>query len=170
MAMDLDEEQARSAFHKMVELLWMIGSRSQKPQEDTAGVNDRKPEDPASISPIEPEGESETVEEILEKDEEESAPKIILSGYGGFLYIKCPVCGKTRGFCAKTRLNNFRCECGAVTRMEHMVPLYMKCECGRQARYMTNMTEAEFDVNCYDCGAPVAMRWNEKKGQYETMR
>ena len=47
---------------------------------------------------------------------------------------------------------------------------YMKCECGRQARYMTNITEAEFDMTCYDCGSPVAMQWNEKKEQYETMR
>ena len=51
-----------------------------------------------------------------------------------------------------------------------MVPLYMKCECGRQARYLTNMTETEFDVDCYDCGAPVAVEWNEKKWMYETMK
>jgi DNA-directed RNA polymerase subunit N (RpoN/RPB10) len=32
------------------------------------------------------------------------------------------------------------------------------------------MTETEFDVDCYDCGAPVAVEWNEKKWMYETMK
>lgn len=160
MAVEMEEEQARVTFRKMAELLWVFGNKSQK-----------QPEKQVSIIPSAPEPESEMEStEVLEEDGEEPAPKIISPGYGGYLYMKCPVCGKIRGFCAKTRLSHYRCECGAVTRMEHMVPLYMKCECGRQARYMTNITEAEFDMTCYDCGSPVAMQWNEKKGQYETMR
>ena len=35
---------------------------------------------------------------------------------------------------------------------------------------MTNMTDTAFDINCLDCGAPVAVQWNEKKGLYETIR
>ncbi len=171
MAMEMEEEQARVTFRKMAELLWVFGNKSQKQPENLMDGNEKEPKKPVSIIPSAPEPESEIeATEVPEEDGEEPAPKIISPGYGGYLYMKCPVCGKIRGFCAKTRLSYYRCECGAVTRMEHMVPLYMKCECGRQARYMTNITEAEFDMTCYDCGSPVAMQWNEKKEQYETMR
>lgn len=171
MAMEMEEEQARVTFRKMAELLWVFGNKSQKQPENTTAENEEEPEKSSPVIPSMPEPESKIeVTEVPEEDGEEPAPKIISPGYGGYLYMKCPVCGKIKGFCAKTRLLNYRCECGAVTRMEHMAPLYMKCECGRQARYMTNITEAEFDMTCYDCGSPVAMQWNEKKEQYETMR
>lgn len=171
MAMEMEEEQARVTFRKMAELLWVFGNKSQKQPENPTAGNEEEPVKSVTIIPSMPEPEIETeVTEASVEDGEEPAPKIIPLGYGGFLYMKCPVCGNTRGFCAKIRLSYYRCECGAVTRMEHMAPLYMKCECGGQARYMTNITEAEFDMTCYDCGSPVAMQWNEKKGQYETMR
>ena len=171
MAMEMEEEQARVTFRKMAELLWVFGNKSQTHPEKPTARNEKEPEKPVSIIPSAPESESEMeATEVPKEDGEEQAPKIISPGYGGYLYMKCPVCGKIKGFCAKTRLLNYRCECGAVTRMEHMAPLYMKCECGRQARYMTNITEAEFDMTCYDCGSPVAMQWNEKKEQYEAMR
>ena len=32
------------------------------------------------------------------------------------------------------------------------------------------MTDPAFDVNCLNCGAPVAVQWNEHKGLYETIR
>lgn len=153
--------------------MWLIGSRGRKPQEGVAVESEPVRESVKEVYPGQEKQEVETVGEtavVSEKESEEPAPKIISAGYGGYLYMKCPVCEKTRGFCAKTRLNHYRCECGAVTRMEHMVPLYMKCECGRQARYLTNMTDTEFDITCYDCGAPVAVEWNEKKQMYETMR
>lgn len=171
MVMDMEEGQARTAFRKLAESLWLIGSRGQKLQEGVAVAPVQ--ESAETVYPGQERQEAETVVEaagIPEKEGGEPAPNIISAGYGGYLYMKCPACGKTRGFCAKTRLNHYRCECGAVTRMERMVPLYMKCECGRQARYLTNMTETEFDVDCYDCGAPVAVAWNEKKWMYETMK
>ena len=161
MVMDMEEGQARTTFHKLAESLWLIGSRGQKQQEGVAVAPVQ--ESTETVYPGQERQEVETVVEaagIPEKEGGEPAPNIISAGYGGYLYMKCPACGKTRGFCAKTRLNHYRCECGAVTRMERMVPLYMKCECGRQARYLTNMTETEFDVDCYDCGAPVTVSWN----------
>ena len=33
MVMDMEEGQARAAFHKLAESMWLIGSRGQKPQE-----------------------------------------------------------------------------------------------------------------------------------------
>lgn len=201
MAMDMEDEQARATFHKMAEMMWLIGSRNQKQLENTGTEpvekkNSPEPEsleepmlesqeehDPSTMPmppaeketlPIQEKTEPEIVEVSEAKTGESTAepvePKMISSGYGGFLYIRCPVCGKVKGFCAKTRLNNFRCECGSVTRLEHLVPLYMNCECGRNSKYLTNMEEPAFDIKCYDCGNPVAVAWQPKKKQYETIR
>lgn len=92
--------------------------------------------------------------------------------YSGFLYLKCKECGKIKGFCPKKRIEIYRCsECGAETPFsEELRPLYVNCECGGSYKYMTNMTEEAFDVRCIECGNPVAVKWNEKKQIYETMR
>lgn len=50
------------------------------------------------------------------------------------------------------------------------LPYEVNCECGGRFRYMTNMEEPIFDVNCLNCGAPVAIQWNEKKKIYETVQ
>lgn len=34
----------------------------------------------------------------------------------------------------------------------------------------TNETAEMFDLNCLDCGQPVAMKYNVKKKRYETIR
>lgn len=185
MAMEMEEEQARRTFRKLAESLWLIGSKNQKQPEDSFAGKEERLDCAEPIHAIEPElvtvsveevsieqetSTAEAVVEVQEKAGEESEPKIISSGYGGFLYMKCPVCGKVKGFCAKTRLINYRCECGAVSKMRNMVPLFLKCECGRRAKYLTNMTGHQFDIVCYDCGAPVAVEWNGKKGIYETIK
>lgn len=36
MVMDMEEGQARAAFRKLAESMWLIGSRGQKPQESVA--------------------------------------------------------------------------------------------------------------------------------------
>lgn len=155
IAMEMEEEQARKTFRKLAEQLWIIGGKKQCPPPREEKKLDQVPE--VSETPL------------MEAVPEQTDEKIISSGYGGYLYIKCPVCGKVKGFCAKTRISNFRCECGCVTKLKKMVPMIMKCECGRQARYLTNMEEPEFDITCYDCGAPVAVQWNEKEWMYKTM-
>lgn len=183
MAMEIDDGQAHKVFRKMAETLWLVGCQDQE-----AAVEEDGKENENSVRPetngmagkdrdMEPEEYSypELKESVSEncgemRGEEKPEPEVVPAGYGGFLYIKCPVCGKIKGFCAKTRLNNFRCDCGSITRLERLVPLYMNCECGRKSRYLTNMDEPMFDMTCYDCGAPVAMGWNEKKSQYETIR
>lgn len=170
MVMDMEESQAWEAFHKLAESMWLIGSREQP--EDIPAQEEKKP-NPAPVEEALP-NQVSVKPEVLPNNQEPSVQKqleekIVSSGYGGYLYIKCPVCGKVKGFCAKTRINNYKCDCGCLTKLKNMVPMVMKCECGRQARYLTNMTDPEFDVICYDCGAPVAVRWNEKKWMYETM-
>lgn len=92
-------------------------------------------------------------------------------GYSGFLYVKCSHCGNIKAFCAKIKHKYYLChECGGKTDLENLVPLYINCECGCRAKYMTNMTDKVFDVNCLNCGAPVAVTWNEKKKLYEPIR
>lgn len=162
MAVEMDEERAYRTFRKVTELLCISGTGMLTPASVPA------PELGPEIMP-----EAEVVEpkiKVLDAPEPEEHGKMISIGYGGFLYIKCPDCGKIKGFCAKVRLSNFRCDCGSVTRLENLVPLYLNCECGRNARYLTNMDEPAFDVVCYDCGNPVAVEWNQKKKQYETIR
>lgn len=175
MAVEMDEERAYRTFRKVTELLCISGTGRNVQDEEAARTEPMltpacvpAPELGPEIMP-----EAEVVEpkiEVLDAPEPEEHGKMISIGYGGFLYIKCRDCGKIKGFCAKVRLSNFRCDCGSVTRLENLVPLFLRCECGRNARYLTNMEEPAFDVVCYDCGSPVAVEWNPKKKQYETIR
>lgn len=159
VSVDMEEEKAVRVFQKLAEMMLILAIGSEKCRM-------------LSSSHMELDSEEKT-EKSLETEPAEAAeekPEIIQEGYGGFLYVKCPSCGKVKGFCAKTRISNFRCDCGTVSHLKDMVPLFMECKCGRRARYLTNMTDAVFDMDCYDCGAPVAMEWNEKKKCYETMK
>lgn len=92
-------------------------------------------------------------------------------GYKGFMYIKCQSCGKVKGFCSKDYLEKFHCpSCGMDTDFrEGLKPLYVKCICGSKFKYMTNMDEGMFDINCLNCGNPVAVNWNDKKQVYQTI-
>lgn len=92
--------------------------------------------------------------------------------YRGFMYIKCCKCGKEEGFMPRQGREYYRCDsCGSNTEFKKpLVPMYVNCECGSRFKYMTNMEGKRFDINCFDCGAPVAVEWNEKRKQYETIR
>ena len=48
--------------------------------------------------------------------------------------------------------------------------MYVNCDCGSTSRYKPNMIENMFDMDCLNCGQPVAVSWNEKKRVYETIR
>ena len=92
-------------------------------------------------------------------------------GYKGFLYIKCQHCGEIKSFCSKKSIKSYRCsECGTETPLKNLSHLWLNCECGRTSHYFTNMTEFAFDVNCIECGAPVAVKWNSRKKLYDTIR
>lgn len=91
--------------------------------------------------------------------------------YKGFFYTICPECGRIRGFCSKKEIEGFHCfKCGAdIPFTEELLPLHVNCECGHHFKYMTNMKEKMFDINCIDCGNPVAVRYNDKRNSYETI-
>lgn len=87
-------------------------------------------------------------------------------GYRGFLYIKCPDCGKVKGFCTKSNITDYICECGHKIRLEGLKPMYVHCECGKDLRYFTNMEDENFEYQCMSCGSPVDMRLNKRGTAY----
>lgn len=89
--------------------------------------------------------------------------------YRGFLVVKCEHCGKTKGFLARQEISDYRCDCGGITPLGDLVPLTALCECGKRWRYMTNMTDDSFEINCIHCGSPIPVFWNDKKHKYETL-
>ena len=104
-------------------------------------------------------------------------PKIVpgekknLHGYKGFMYIECPHCKTVKGFNSKEVRNTYICgECGNKFDFEEELKhLNIKCQCGSSFHYMTNMKENMFDINCINCGNPVAVSWNEKKKVYDVI-
>lgn len=89
--------------------------------------------------------------------------------YRGFLLIKCKHCGKLKGFCTKTPITEFTCECGEKTALHDLKPAYLKCKCGGQYKYKTNVTDETFDYNCLNCGSPVDMELNSRRNTYVTI-
>ena len=90
-------------------------------------------------------------------------------GYTGFLHIRCEHCGKTKTFC--TRYQHSYCkECGGKTDLKDLKLAFINCECGGTARYFTNETAELIELNCINCGMPVALKYNAKKKLYETIR
>lgn len=89
--------------------------------------------------------------------------------YRGFLVVKCQHCGRTKGFLARQEISNYKCDCGETTPLGDLVPLTALCECGKRWRYMTNMTDDSFEINCIHCGSPIPVFWNDKKHKYETL-
>lgn len=90
--------------------------------------------------------------------------------YKGFLMVKCEECGKVKGFCAKRETYSYRCDaCGGVTPLENLRPLFMKCKCGKEYKYKTNLTEELFTYDCVNCQAPVDMELNKRGTAYVTI-
>lgn len=112
------------------------------------------------------------------REEPEAAPMMINKnltresrGYTGFLHIRCEHCGKTKTFCDKHQLSYYGCkECGKKTDLKDLKQAFINCECGGTARYFTNETAELIELNCINCGMPVALKYNAKKKLYETIR
>ena len=89
-------------------------------------------------------------------------------GYKGFLYIKCPACGKEKGFCVKESIAEYKCECGHEIYLEDLKPMYVHCDCGKRFKYLTNMNQDTFDYKCINCGDMVKIRINKRGTAYTT--
>ena len=74
-------------------------------------------------------------------------------------------------FCTKHQLSYYGCkECGKKTDLKDLKGAFINCECGGTARYLTNETAELIELNCINCGMPVALKYNAKKKLYETIR
>lgn len=89
--------------------------------------------------------------------------------YKGFLLIKCKHCGKLKGFCAKTPIREFSCECGGKTELHDLKMAHLHCKCGSYWKYKTNVTEEKIEYNCLNCGSPVDMELNSRRNTYVTI-
>lgn len=154
ISVDVDEKQADKTFWGLAEKL-MLAARQEKGEESVKEQMEQPKEQ------INPEKEDTSEEEDSCTGRE---------GYTGFLLIKCSHCGKTKAFCSKSPLTYYKCECGEKTELNDLHRLYITCECGKKYGYRTNIQEPVLDVNCINCGAPVAVQWNSKKELYETIR
>ena len=91
--------------------------------------------------------------------------------YKGFLLIKCEHCGEIKAFCAKKEIFGYRCDsCKETTPLENLRPMYLRCKCGKEFRYKTNLAEEAFSHKCIECGAPVDLVLNKRKTAYVTVR
>lgn len=91
-------------------------------------------------------------------------------GYKGFLHIRCE-CGTVKSFCMKNKIRKFKCEkCGRTMELKGLRRACINCECGGRFKYYTNETAKMLDMDCLNCGQPVALEYNEKKKLYETIK
>lgn len=187
--MEFDENKGYEVFRKLNETLVRLGMGSAV-KEETVKMKEPKLHIMSHEFEKAPEAEKKEIQEAFENtmdnylvakglkensdtwggEGSEVLPAKIK--YKGFMCIKCPDCGVLKGFYTKKELDHYHCDnCGARTDFENpLVLLWVNCECGERFRYWTNMTDPAFDVNCLNCGAPVAVQWNEHAGLYETIR
>ena len=103
-------------------------------------------------------------------EQPEAEPQAGTSTYKGFLLIKCEHCGEVKGFCAKIPASRNACsKCGKVTELRGLKPLHLKCKCGSEFTYRTNMTDETFDWPCLNCGSPVDLELNRRGDTYVTV-
>lgn len=110
----------------------------------------------------------EEIKETIVKNAEKLAQREPET-YRGFLLVKCDQCGKVRGFCAKTPITSSRCDCGNRIPLRGLKPAYLKCKCGKEFKYKTNITEEQFDFPCLNCGSPVDLELNKRGNAYVTI-
>lgn len=169
IAVNFDEEKAFEVYGKLNETLMSLKKKEVMQKLDSKEEN-------AGISPYD--CNIDTVKNDIPPNREiyvdtaSGQDPVWKPKYKGFLYIKCPECEHVKGFYTKKEMDRYHCEnCDATTEFEKpLVLMWVNCECGGRFRYMTNMTDPVFDVVCLECGSPVAVQWNERKGLYETIK
>lgn len=84
-----------------------------------------------------------------------------VAGYKGFLLIRCPACGDTKGFCVKSEIRETKCRaCGETFPVADLRPLFLNCPaCGSGFKYYTNIDEP-VTWPCLTCKTPVDLELN----------
>lgn len=91
-------------------------------------------------------------------------------GYTGYLYIRCDKCGKEFGYSAKSPKFSHQCKsCGWFTKLKDLTPLYTACKCGKRSRYLTNITDPVFSLDCFVCGCPIDVELTGRGDRYITI-
>lgn len=95
----------------------------------------------------------------------------VRKSYKGFLLLRCPKCGEVKAFCSKKEMKGYHCfDCEEdIPFLEPLRTARMRCKCGMHYSYKTNLDNDYIEANCVNCGAPVTMKWNERRKNYETM-
>ena len=170
MVKDMPEDKAWETFGKLAEMILII-SRKDKEEEGGAGLDTTSSDADPQVSVRVPgmeihETEGGADEAAMDTPESRAGQK-----YKGFMYIRCPECGKEKGFFTRQETDHYHCDaCGARRIFEKPVKeLRLECECGTRLRYFTNLEEPLFDINCFRCGSPVTVSWNGKKKMYMTV-
>lgn len=91
------------------------------------------------------------------------------NGIIGFLIVECCACGKQKAFCCKKPIYRYECTCGQISKLDNLVPVFMRCECGRKFRYMTNIDKRQFTGRCPQCESPVELELDKYGKAYVTM-
>lgn len=172
----LDDDKSEEMFNNIVTKILTGGGTAPGPVMERKEP-DRKwkkillvPQQPEQEEPDLTAGQSEEENDVRRVATQELAPSEKPKGYKGFLYLECPHCGKRKAFCSRYRIKEYKCDCGEETALHDLAQMFLNCECGRNSVYMTNVTDEILDVNCIDCGMPVAVQYNSKKKLYETIR
>ena len=121
---------------------------------------------------------SEQQEEVPDPDqpteetaEPEEVPYQDYGRYRGFLHIKCSHCGEIKSFCAKKPITGYFCKnCKKFTDLDDLKPLWTKCTCGGYHKYLTNLEDKLFDMECPDCGKFIAMEYDSKRKVYRQIQ
>ena len=81
--------------------------------------------------------------------------------------ITCPRCSREKKILPP--VEGYRCICGEdiATKMRR---LFINCECGANAKYLTNSRDRLTETECPVCGQPVTCELNAKKRCYQTIR
>lgn len=90
--------------------------------------------------------------------------------YTGFLYVRCESCGKEKGFCTKLPISFHKCECGHKTVLRDLRAAFVKCKCGSDFKYKTNIKDRVFTIPCLKCESPVDLEMNKDWTAYNTIR
>ena len=173
----LDDDKSEEMFNNIVTKI-LTGGYCPRPPVMERKEPDRKwkkvlpvPQQSEREEPDLTAGQPEEEDDVRSVATQELAPSEKPKGYEGFLYLECPHCGRRRAFCSRYPLKYYKCDsCGKKTDLHDLVQMFLNCECGRNSAYLTNVTDEILDVNCIDCGMPVAVQYNAKKKLYETIQ
>nr|DAU24505.1 MAG TPA: Protein involved in formate dehydrogenase formation [Caudoviricetes sp.] len=108
-----------------------------------------------------PEAEKEEAKQL-----DPGSPSI---SYRGFIHFKCPFCGKTTNTNMRNNQKGFTCpSCGNPYYFtESLRKVHLKCSCGEEYSYWTNLKTRLISIDCISCKEPMTAYFNEKAQRYE---